>query len=386
MVNKKTLFCIITGLFWFSQYGYAPHISNYAKELGASYKIIGIISGVYGISQTILRLPLGVASDILNRRKIFINFGFLASITSAVLVVVYPGVYTLLVSRFLTGVAVATWVNFTVMFSAYFNDSESVRASGIINSANKIGQFLAILIGGFIVLRLSIAYTFIICAIAGVIGYVLSLFLKDQCSIKENTQFKFCDLFLIVKNKNILYISFLNMFVQLITYGTTYGFTPLIASNLGANNFQISMITLAYIFPQIFFSTLAGTVISKKIGENGTLFLGSIIITITCILTPFSTSLFMLYCIQAFSGIGFALTFPLLMGLAIKSTEPRLRNTAMGFFQSILGVGIIIGPMLLGFIGDEYGLIPAYFNTALLGIICIMIILVLKKKEEKIVK
>lgn len=384
MVNKKTLFCIITVLYWFSQYTYAPHISNYAKELGASYKMIGIISGVYGISQTILRLPLGVSSDILDRRKVFINFGFLASITSSVLAALYPNVYTLLVSRFFTGVAVATWVNFTVMFSAYFDDSESVKASGIINSANKVGQFLAILTGGFVVLRLSIAYTFIVSAIAGIIGFGLSLFLKDERSIKERTPFKFYDILSIVRNKNILYISFINMFVQLIIFGSTYGFTPLIASNLGASNFQISMINLAFIFPQILLSALGGTVLSEKIGENMTLFLGSIVITIACVLTPFSTNLLMLSCIQAISGIGFAIVFPLLMGLAIKSTEPRLRNTAMGFFQSILGVGIIIGPMLLGFIGDKYGLKTAYLITGLLGIIGIMIML--KKKEDIVIK
>lgn len=348
--------------------------------------MIGIISGVYGISQTILRLPLGVASDILDRRKVFINFGFLSSIISAVLVVLYPNVYTLLMSRFWAGVAAATWVNFTVMFSTYFNDSESVKASGIINSANKVGQFFAIMIGGFVALRLSITYIFTISAIVGSIGYILSLTIKEERSIKEKTQFKFYDILLIVHNKYISYISILNIFVQLITYGTSFGFTPLIASNLGASNFQISMITLAYILPQMLFSTLTGTVFLEKMGENRTLFLGSIIITISCILTPFSSSLLALYCIQVISGIGFVLIFPLSMGLIIKSVEPRLRNTAMGFFQSVFGIGIIIGPLLLGFIGDKYGLIPAYLITGLLGILCIMLMLMLKKKEDRIIK
>ncbi|MPN49638.1 hypothetical protein SDC9_197260 [bioreactor metagenome] len=146
------------------------------------------------------------------------------------------------------------------------------------------------------------------------------------------------------------------------------------------------MITLAYILPQMLFSTLTGTVFLEKMGENRTLFLGSIIITISCILTPFSSSLLALYCIQVISGIGFVLIFPLSMGLIIKSVEPRLRNTAMGFFQSVFGIGIIIGPLLLGFIGDKYGLIPAYLITGLLGILCIMLMLMLKKKEDRIIK
>ena len=69
MINKKTLFCIVTGLFWFSLYAYVPQMTSFAKDMGASYKMIGIITGAYGLSQTLLRIPLGIASDVLNKEK-----------------------------------------------------------------------------------------------------------------------------------------------------------------------------------------------------------------------------------------------------------------------------------------------------------------------------
>jgi len=67
--NYKILFSVIIILFWFSLYIYVPQLSNYAKELGASYRLIGLIGSAYGFSQTILRIPLGILSDKLRNRK-----------------------------------------------------------------------------------------------------------------------------------------------------------------------------------------------------------------------------------------------------------------------------------------------------------------------------
>lgn len=72
MINKKTLFSVVTILFFFSLYAYIPQLSSYARELGASYKLIGLIGGAYGFTQTILRVPIGIISDKLRMRKVFI--------------------------------------------------------------------------------------------------------------------------------------------------------------------------------------------------------------------------------------------------------------------------------------------------------------------------
>ena len=47
-------------LFWFSQYTYVPHLSAYLKDLGASLTLIGIVTGSYGFTQMLARIPLGI--------------------------------------------------------------------------------------------------------------------------------------------------------------------------------------------------------------------------------------------------------------------------------------------------------------------------------------
>lgn len=383
MLNRKTLFCIVTGLFWFSLYAYIPQMTNYAKQMGASYKMIGMITSAYGFSQTVLRIPLGIVSDALNRRKIFIISGLFVIIFSTLMVFVLPNAFTLLLARFLAGVAAATWINYTVMFSSYYESSQVSKAMGIINSTNKAGQFAAVLAGGFISLYLGVRYLFLLSAIGAIAGFVLSLAIWEEREMSDKKPFSFSNVLLILKNKDILVVSVLATLSQLITYSTAFGFTPLVASSLGANNFQLSMVAIAFNFPQIAFAALSGILFVKRLGEKTTLMIGFCISTILCMLTPFASSVSMLYVIQTISGIANAMTFPLLMGLAIQNVASDLRTTIMGFFQAMYGIGMIVGPILIGSVGDQFGLATGFIVTGMFGLIAMISIGVFGVNESR---
>lgn len=381
MINKKTLFCLTTGLFWFALYAYVPQMTNYAKEMGSSYKMIGLITGSYGVSQAILRIPLGIVSDVLNKRKVFIVLGLVTTVISAVLVFILPNPYTLLIGRILAGVAAATWVNYTVMFSSYYEPSESTKAIGIINSANMSGQVLAMMIGAVISLFLGIRFLFILSAIGGIIGFSLSLFIEEKRVEKKPLQIS--ELLLVLRDKDILIICFLGILSQLIAFATTFGFTPIVAASLGANNFHLGLLTMVYTIPQAIFSALAGIVFVRYIGVKNTLILGYILNAIICVVTPFIISLPVLFIVQILNGVGRAISFPMLMGLVIKNVNPDLRTTTMGFYQAIYALGMILGPIILGSIGDSFGLIPGFLVTGLLGLLAVLTVLIGVKKEPK---
>lgn len=366
-------------LFWFSLYAYVPQMNSYAKEMGASYKLIGLITGAYGFSQTILRIPLGILSDKLRKRKIFIQFGLTAAALSAVIVYIFPNPYVLLITRLLAGVASATWVNFTVLFLNYFNSDESAKAIGIATSNSKIGQLIAMFLGGIIAMRYGVKYIFLLSIISGIIAYQLGFYIKEDRNDIKETKEDSPGLISVIKNKRVVLISILGSLVQLIAYSTTFGFTPLIASKLGANDMQLSYLSVLYTLPQILFSVIAGTIFVRKLGERKTLLIGFILSTFLCILTPFVPSLSYLYILQILSGIGNAITFTLLMSMVIKNVDTSLRTTTMGFYQAVYGIGMIIGPVLLGFIGDMLGLTAGFIVTGLIGLISIVLVMMLKE-------
>lgn len=378
MRNKKIIFSIVIVLFWFSLYAYVPQLTNYAKELGASYKIIGLIGGAYGLSQTIFRIPLGIASDALGKRKIFVITGIICAIVSSVIIYLFPSPYSLLMARFIAGIASATWVNFTILFISYYDSEESNKAVGIVTANSKLGQLLAMFISGFIALRFGVRTIFLVSILIGIVSLILSLIIYEDKIFLERTHVSFYGIFGIINNPRIIHISILAALMQLITYSTTFGFTPIIASNLGANNLQLGLLSTLFNLPQVLFSILASTLISKKIGEKNTLLLGFLLTTIVCFFTPIVSSLKILYILQLIAGAGNAIAFSLLMAMVIKGVESNLMNTTMGFFQAVFGIGMIVGPIILGSIGDLFGLTIGFIVVGVLGTFAMSTIFIIK--------
>ncbi|MBO6158965.1 MAG: MFS transporter, partial [Firmicutes bacterium] len=82
--NELTLLLAVF-LFWFSVYTYPSFLTTYVTDTLKVTKVLaGTIVGSYGLTQMILRIPLGIMSDVLKKRKLFVMIGFVLSILSAV--------------------------------------------------------------------------------------------------------------------------------------------------------------------------------------------------------------------------------------------------------------------------------------------------------------
>lgn len=372
MVNRKTLFSIVTILFWFSLYAYVPQLFNYAKELGASYKLIGLIGGSYGLTQTILRIPIGIISDKLGSRKIFIIMGIMCAVISSTLVYIFPSPYSLLWARLIAGIASATWVNFTVCFINYYDIDESNKAVGVINADCKLGQLIAMFIGGFVAIRFGVKAIFLLSIIISLISLFIGFFISEEKIKKENSitvsEYGFLS---VLKDKRIIHISLLAALLQFITFATNFGFTPIIAANLGANNLQLGLLSTLFTLPQVIFSILANTVMTKKFGQKNSLLLGFVLITTICFITPFVPKLSMLFALQIIAGIGNSIVFSILMAMVINGVGKDVMTTTMGMFQAIYGTGMVIGPIVLGSLGDSFGLTIGFVVVGSLGLIAI---------------
>ena len=362
------LYYLVTSLFWFSLYAYVPNLSIYAEGLGSSHKMIGLILSSYGFTQMVLRIPLGIYSDTINRRKIFILLGILSSMISAVGMGLFKNPWALLFFRGLSGVAAAAWVPFTVLFSSYFTTQDSSKAMGYINSFNSLGQMLAMLLGGIFASSLSSTQApFFLAAGVGGLALILGTGIVEKEEKKE--PIKLSQLLAIGKKKDLLIPSGLAILVQLLTFATVYGFTPIAAEKIGANQAQTGLLTTLSTLPGIFASAMSGSVFAKKFGERRTLTFGFLLIALSCALIPSINNINVLYLSQMVGGFARGAIFSLLMSLSIQSVDPDRRATAMGFFQAIYGLGMFLGPILVGFISDLAGLSWGFWITGIMGLV-----------------
>ncbi len=380
--NRKILLGIVTSLFWFSLYTYIPTFAPYLEEIGTSHGMIGIILGSYGFVQMILRIPLGILSDRLNRRKIFVVMGICFATISALGLSFTTNVYLILFMRALAGTAASTLVTYTILFSSYFKQEQTSKAIGIINSFTKSGQVAAMFLGGLIARYFGRQTPFLLAVAGGLTGIILSTGIEKEKKQKKQP-LKIEQLIMVLKEYNLRISSILAVIVQLIIFATVFGFVPVAARYIGANEFQLGILTILFNIPIILAAALSGTYFKNKFGEKNTIIFGFIILALYTFLIPFINSLKTLYIVQITGGFGGGVIYPLLMGLSIKSVDQNQRATAMGFFQAVYGLGMFVGPVMVGFISDIAGLTTGFIVTGIIGIMGAVLSKLFIRKEAK---
>ncbi len=361
------LFGLVTTLYWFSYYAYVPILSPYAKSMGASYKMVGLIAGSYGFAQMAVRLPMGVLSDTLRRRKAFVVAGLVLAVVSGLGLFASSDPFWLLVFRFLSGVGAAAWLAFTVLYASYFDPAEAPKAIGILNSLNFVGQMCGTFLGGIVAAASGQRTPFLLGAVGGAIGLAMSLATLEVRPTSKPRSAK--DLLKVGADRHLLSVSGLGIAVQIVAYGTVYGFAPVAAKDLGATDFQLGILTTIATVPMAVSSALSGSWFAKKLGEAFTVSFGFAILAFSAIAVPFAHSVESLYISQGIGGFGRGLVLPLLMGISIKDVAAEKRGTAMGIFQAMYAFGMFIGPMIVGLIADTVGLTQGFWTLGLIGLV-----------------
>jgi len=365
--HRKLTAAFSIGLCWFSLFVYLPILPAYARDLGASYEMVGMIVGIYGLAQMTLRLPLGIISDRLNKRKRFVVAGLVLCFISGAGLYFLHSVASLLLFRSLAGLAATTWVVHTVLYMSYFQPAESGKAIGLINAIAIAGQMIGTLVGGYIAYRFDETYTFLVAAAGGLVGLLLSLFISEETVVRSEPP-RWIFILEIGRDRLLLLSSFLAFILQALCYGTIYGFIPIIARKIGANNFELGLLPSLFMLPGILASVLSGTIFSTKLGVRNSLWISFLLCATAVMAIPWITDMNVLYLSQMLAGFGQGLSLPMLMELGMKEIEQGKRATAMGFLQTTYGAGMFAGPAAVGFLAERLGLDWGFWLISLAGI------------------
>ena len=365
MKDRQGIFFITTFLFWASLYIYVPILSPYAEHLGSSLQMIGFIIGSYGFTQFLLRIPLGIWSDRIAKRKVFIIIGFVLSIISGLGLAFSRGPVGLLVFRGLSGVSAATWVTFTILFSSYFESSKVISSLSLLNFYNQAGQLFANLLSGFITQKFGWTFPFYSAAIIASLGLLSSVFIYEKNS-SNSKEVPIKELLLTGREPLLLLSSILAILLQYFSFVVSYGFLPLYATNIGIPKSELGVLTFISSVPAALASLLNSRSFMTRFSQKHILAYGFILTCVSSIFIPFTKSFFTLSLLQCLGGIGRGINYPILMGLSILNIPEEKRATAMGFFQALYGIGMFGGPFIGGYIGSIWGLNGIFISTGII--------------------
>ena len=369
MGNKKAkprvvLFFICTFFFWSSIYTYVPTMTPYLVDFGISFSLIGLIGGSYGFSQMLMRIPLGIVSDKLGVRKRFIVLGVIIGTISTLGMYFTENAYVILFLRFLAGVAASSWVVFTILFTDYFEESKRASRISYLFMAHGMALTLSRLGGGYVANRFGHEYTFFLGAAAGIIAVSLSLCITEKApEAKELPSVR--SLFGVIKDKNLITMSVLGIFVQMILQSTINTFTPQAASEIGADYMQLGLLATAASIPSILASLVCGSLFStRNVSVRLVLAVGFALQVAGILIIPITAEMTPVFVSTVIVGLGCGICMSTLLGFCTQTVDASRRSAAMGFFQAIYGFGMFIGPLIIGVFVDWIGLSGGFFLAA----------------------
>ena len=165
-------------------------------------------------------------------------------------------------------------------------------------------------------------------------------------------------------NRYIFSLLLLTLFVIMVGFGVIMPILPYYAENLGASATELGLLTATYASLQFVFAPFWGK-ISDRTGRKPILLIGLFGFAITFVGFGLSTRLWMLFAARAVSGLISSATLPTVMAYIADTTEKGERGGGMSQLGAAMGLGMIFGPVIGGFLGEFSASTPFFVSAAM---------------------
>jgi len=329
--------------------------------------MVGTVLSAYAIPQVLLRIPIGIWSDRLGRRKPLVIGGIIFTSLGALGLGLSTTTWLLFLSRMTTGIGAAAWVVFPLYFIAYYSADSSGKAIGLINFIQNAALIVATVGGGFIAEGLGLSQTFFIAASLGIIALVALSFTRELPASREQTAL--WRQFLSVATRPLLLsVSIIAILLNFTVFTGIFGFIPIYATEIGASHSDLGIITMINLaFSAL--GALSAARVQERFGYRSTVIVSALLIGGSMLAVPFISTIPLLMITQISCGIGSGVLMTLFMVLSIRGLPREQQATAMGVFQAVYAIGMFAGPFTSGFLGSGLGISTVFYLTAFFSLI-----------------
>jgi len=175
--------------------------------------------------------------------------------------------------------------------------------------------------------------------------------------------------------KSPIGILFFTLVVMMMGFGMVIPIMPFYIESLGASGTTLGALMAIFSVMQFAFSPIWGA-LSDRYGRKKMLLIGTFGNGISMLLFGLSTQVWMLFASRALAGILSSATMPTAMAYISDSSDEKNRGGGMGIIGAAMGVGMVIGPGLGGWLGGVSLSLP-FFIAFGLSIASMLLILVL---------
>jgi MFS family permease len=360
-----------------------PVMALYASELGASVGIIGLIVGLYSITNTPANVFFGRLIDRVGY-KIPLIAGLVGDALSMFFYSLCRLPIHLALVRVLHGTTGGLIGPATMSVTAdYSGKAQKGRAMGFYGMALAAATLVGYGVSGVIVSRLDYRALFLFGALLLIVGVILSFLLPDSGQ-RGNPTAKAQPGEGLNQAKDLLRrrgltVAYCSIFAQYFTFGGVVTLLPLYVRSFGMEVFHVGMLMAAFAITFIIVQFPSGA-LSDKVGRLLPTAVGLSLSIVSLVALPTLRTFPLLAVAMAAYGAGYGMLFPSISALVADHTAAEERGMATGIFHALLTAGVAIGAPLMGWVGGTVGLESALALTPAIMVLALAVTLTLLKR------
>ena len=361
-----------------------PILPLLAKDLNHSTPfLIGLCVGIYGLTQALLQIPLGMISDKIGRKPVIIG-GLIVFAIGSVLAAMTDNIYVIIAARAIQGSgAIAA----TSMALAADLSREDHRAKMMAFIGMSIGASFAIamVLGPVISQWGGLSAVFCVTAVLAIIGILLVTFVVPKPKLTKTHR----DVGIMksyvkpVLTQSTLLRMNLSVFSLHLLMTANFAVLPLIfRDSLELATADHWRIYLPVLFCSIIFS-LPMIIIAEKFRKSKICFIIAVLLIVLSqvLLANINFTLFPLVFAFLLFFIGFNFLEAMQPSLVAKYSDVSAKGTAMGVYSTSQFLGIFVGGALGGLVLQNFGIQGVFIFGICVALLFLMVAISLPKPD-----
>lgn len=364
----------------------------YAKELGGSNVIAGMMVTAFTISALLFRPIFGSLIDS-RGRKFALVIGAIIFVTVSVFYNLASTVFILIMLRVMNGIGFSAHTSAAgTIASDLTPKSRLAEGIGYYGISIIIGTAIGPSLGLYLSIHSGYKFMFLWVSIIWVMGLLFSLFInyekknrKAQYSVTSTTVTRNIP----TENKKVRNSFFektsllpsLVMFFVSLTFGSVIAFLPSYGIVRGIENIGTFFIVYSI---AVLISRLTTGKLADKHGFMIVLVPSLASLFLSMVILAFAHTLTVVLISAVFFGIGFGTAYPLINAIVIKLCSEKRRGAATSTILAAMDIGIGLGAFLWGVLLEVTGFTTVYLASSACAVLSILVyIFFVHKKLEK---
>lgn len=364
-----------------------PIMPIYLRSIGFSVLLIGVLEGIAEATAGLSKGYFGKLSDHTRKRVPFVQLGYVLSAISKPMMAAFINPLWVFLSRTVDrlGKGIRTGAR-----DALLSDEATPATKGRVFGFHRSMDTVGAVAGPSLALLYLFYYPgnyrmlFLIAFIPGLLAIVLSAVLKDKrASIKENTPpLSFFSFLHYWKQSPASYRKLVTGLLIFTLCNSSDVFLLLKIKQAGLNDTATIGV---YIFYNIIYALAAFPlgIIGDRIGLKKMFVTGLLLFVFVYAGMAFSNNLYFFYVLFFVYGLYAAATEGVSKAWISSITKQSDTATAIGTYTGFQSICTMLSSIITGWVWFQFGAVPAFLSTAIIGFIVVVYFTVIKISDNK---